>query len=159
VSTTFQGPSVTPSTGSIASPKGASAIGGARRPFPFGEVIRPENDLLGRDEPESNREQLCIDKNTFKILTGLYRPLTHKLWKMGRWVHCRRQPSDVLRVMSTNYGWRVLGRVPSKRSCRRALGHVLAKPPLLFPTAEVAITAAELVFEGRPEELWHLDWL
>jgi hypothetical protein len=79
-------------------------------------------------------------------------------WHMGKGVHRRPFPVDVTRVVKTRRGYRALHRVPARWGCFHTLGNLLAEVPLLFPTAEGAIAAAEVALHKLPEE-WMLTWL
>jgi hypothetical protein len=157
VSTTFQGPSVGTPASHLALPKLPSAIGGAYKLFPFGEIIRPERDLIGGYTWEHERQQLCVDQDTLKIISRLSKNADHGPWKMGRSVHRRVAPCDRHRVVSTYVGWRVLSRV-KLRDGYHALGHCLVEMPVLFPSANVAIAVSELFIANRSEELGYLTW-
>jgi hypothetical protein len=126
-------------------------------PFQYNTIIQPERDLIGGYRDEFDRQQFCLDHNTLMMIAGLAGGVTLNQWKMGKWVHCRRQPRDRHRVVSTKFGWRVRRRIP-ENGCWRDLGHALADIPVLFPSAEEAITAAELLIKGEPQ-LGFLTWL
>ena len=128
------------------------------KPFQFSQVIRPERDLIGGRYEETDREQACIDKDTLERIEQLDSRATYMPWKMGRWVHCRVQPRDAHRVVSTKYGWRVERRIP-ERACWHTLGHALANIPILFPSADSAIAVSEILIGDPPPEFWYFTWL
>jgi hypothetical protein len=128
-------------------------------PFQFNTVIQPDRDLIGGNYDEFGRQQFCLDPRTLMTIAKLGGGMTHELWKMGKWVHCRRQPRDSHRVVSTRFGWRVLRSPPEYHGFMHTLGHALADIPLLFPSAQSAIAAAEILIRGRPPELWYFNWL
>ena len=126
-------------------------------PFQYNTLIQPQHDLIGGYSDESGRQQFCLDRRTLMTIAQLNGGMTHNLWKMGKWVHCRRQPRDRHRVVSTKFGWRVRRRIPDNGSWHD-LGHALADIPVLFPSPQEAITAAELLIKGHPQ-LGIFTWL
>jgi hypothetical protein len=124
-------------------------------PFQYNTIIQPDRDLIGGYYDEFGRQQFCLDRLTLTTIAQLGVGMTHNLWKMGKWVHCRRQPRDRHRVVSTKFGWRVRRAIDG---LWHDLGHALADIPVLFPSAQEAITAAELLIKGHPQ-LGFLTWL
>ena len=127
-----------------------------QEPFQFGQVLQPKDDLIGGYIVEHDRKQIRIDKNTFERIEQLAGPQRHMLWKMGQWVHC---VEEFLRVRSTRFGWRAERRAPYGRWGRwQELCFTMVEAPVLFPTAEAAMAAAELFFPDQPDDFWELSW-
>ena len=130
------------------------------RPFQFGEIIEPNRDLIGGYSEECARRQVCLNRDTLKSMSRFRRRrrIQTAPWKMGQWVHCRLEPRDLYRVVSTRFGWRVQHRVPS-RGPWNALGHSLVDMPVLFPTADAAIAAAEILIQAPSSKFGYLIWM
>jgi hypothetical protein len=127
-------------------------------PFQYNTIIQPERDLIGGYNYEFGQQQFCLDHGTLTTIAGLGGSMTPNLWKLGKWVHCRTQPRDRHRVVSTKFGWRVQRRIPD-RGPWNVLGHALAEIPVLFPSAAAAITASELLIHGRQAQVGCFTWL
>src|SRR5262245_14555710 len=129
-------------------------------PFPYGEVIQPERDQIGGYLHECGRQQVCIDRDTLKSMSRFIRRRRIQAlpWKTGVWVHCRTEPRDLHRVVSTRFGWRVQHSVPP-RGPWNTLGHSRVDMPLLFPTAATAIAAAEILIQAPTSKFAYLIWL
>jgi hypothetical protein len=119
--------------------------------FKFGKVIRPKQDGL-------DRTQLCITKTMLAKIIALSRGRTYpELRKMERFV-CLHQNDSVTRVVPNRFGWLAQNR------CHLAdpwltLGDERLGFYLLFPTAEVAISAAEVIENAPPAIPDCLRWL
>jgi hypothetical protein len=126
--------------------------------FPYGDVIRPDDDLVGRSYYEQRRHQICVTKEEVQRLLHLSSRLAYKPWKMGHLVHLRPGPpsNGVTRVVTTRYGYRAEHGRPG--GLIHNLGNALAEVPLLFPTAEAAIAASEVALHEL-EEGWMYKWL
>jgi hypothetical protein len=118
--------------------------------FLYGQILTPEHDTIGSYFVESGRTQLCIDKDMLDRLSAHRAAVDWSTWKRGPWV-CKKG-RDVTRVSTTNHGWRAYHRI-DRRGPQHILGHVLGDLPLLFPTAEDAIVAAELFTTGSEPDL------
>jgi hypothetical protein len=130
-----------------------------RAPFQFGEVIQPDRDLIGGYREECGRQQLCINRDELTRIIQHGENAGASTWKMGRWVCRRSQPRDVHRVVSTKFGWRVQRR-PTHYHAWHVLGHSFAEIPVLFPSPDVAIAAAEIMIgDGATLEFGYLTWL
>jgi hypothetical protein len=128
--------------------------------FAPGAIIQPERDRIGNYLEELGRMQLRIPNDWLKLIQTAASTLTYERWKRGRWVSCRLAPRNRYRVVKTNYGYRLQHSVLA-RSYWHVLGEELAEIPLLFPTLESAIAAAEVLIQIEPlkrPELWRLTW-
>src|ERR1700690_3460987 len=116
--------------------------------FPFGALIRPDSDLIGGHSEESGYTQICIPQAYLQCLRGLN--IDYDPWKIGLWVSRRpKRPRENTRVVSTRYGYRVEHH--TRNDGWRILGHTFAGVPMLFPTVQDAIRAAEAKLQALPE--------
>jgi hypothetical protein len=155
-------PVVLPVGGSppVAKPKARKRKPRFACPFQYGDDIQPDRDLIGGYLEECGRQQWCMAKNVLKSMTQFIRRKRIQIppWQMGVWVHCRSEPRDLYRVVSTRFGWRVQHRVPS-RGPWNTLGHFVLGMPVLFPTADAAIAAAEILIQAPTSKFGYLVWL
>jgi hypothetical protein len=128
------------------------------RPFRYGEVVQPDRDRIGAYLEECGRKQLRLDLDTHMRIAQHVGSTWQSKWKIGLWVHSRREPREIHRVVSTKFGWRVQRRIPDRGPFHN-LGHVLCGIPVLFASPDVAIAAAELLIGESPDEFWFFTWL
>lgn len=129
--------------------------------FVANTLIQPDYDRIGYYLEESGRLQFCIPEEWLKLIRMAASMLTCERWRRDLWVSSRRVALDRYRVVKTNYGYRAQHAVVGT-GYRHVLGDELAELPLLFPTAESAITTTEVVIQIEPlkrPELWRLTWL
>jgi hypothetical protein len=117
--------------------------------FKFGKVIRPE-----RDGPD--RTQLCITRTMLAKIVALSRgrapPEFRKMEKSGFvGFVCHRNHGSTL-VVSTRFGWLAQNRRHPKEAWL-TLGHEHVGFYLLFPTANAAISAVEIIENAPPDTL------
>jgi hypothetical protein len=128
-------------------------VAATAKPFPYGELIQPECDLIKGWSNEYGRPQFCIDEDDEAELLRFAGSTTFAPWKMGYWLHKRVEPRrHGYRVVSTKFGWRVLHAPPPRSSLHTLAGSLPV--PLLFPSAEVAIAAAEYDVAGKGYFQW-----
>lgn len=131
-------------------------------PFPYGQIITPDRDVIGYYLEEFGRKQMCVDEDLLQRLDQQSNLVDCSLWKRGPWV-CRRDKWDITRVSRTHYGWRALCRIqdsrPNKFASPHILGYALANIPVLFPMAEAAIIAAELFSSGQNWDIAPMAWI
>jgi hypothetical protein len=122
--------------------------------FPFGQILAPEHDRVGNYIV--GRTQLCVGQEMIQRLSAHSAGVDWSAWKKGPRVCTkgrRNTQQEVLRITKMNYGgWRA-SHWDRDRRRRLLLGYVLGDLPLLFPTAEDAVVAAELFTTGSDSDL------
>src|SRR3974390_365618 len=118
-------------------------------PFKFGTVIRPE-----RDGPD--RTQLCITRTMLAQIIALSRgrpqPEFRKMEKSRFVGFVRGRNHGSTLVVRTRFGWLAQNRRHPKDAWL-TLGHEHVGFYLLFPTADAAISAAEIIENAPPDTL------
>ncbi len=129
-------------TTTILAPATASNIKQATGSFPFGEIIQPNHDKIGNYLIEHGRKQHCIPADWLKEIERRASAIPRAPWKMGRWVHSLGK-NPVYRVVTTNFGWR--GERRMRHAANSNLGDFWGGYPILFPSAEAAISAIDVL--------------
>ena len=104
-----------------------------------------------------NRDGLCIDRATAKLIRACIRRRSISPWRKDAEVWERIKPSTLL-IFKTERGWLALRHYRTSFRSARYLAHQFSHHPILFPTAHVARAAAELCSPNPHCKLGWMGW-
>jgi hypothetical protein len=136
-------------------------------PFPYGELVNPEHDLLDTLFGEISRDRMCVTATMLDAIAQ-HAPQIDQ-WDrhdMGTiWWRRRSDGLNVLIVSRGKHGWRACGRFLQKGDLGvpHDLSYAVANqaaifPPLIFPSAISAISAAEMLSPSEHMEVASMVW-
>lgn len=143
----------------ISAVRAAPAFSVARNRFVWGAVVKPLHDVVGGTSRESGVSQRCVEREVIDKIVALSPTWANSKWVTGTYVSSSPNRSrDVMRIVSTHYGWRVKRR-PPRGGAWLTLSCGMSDLPILFPSMDAAMLAAEVFFVGQHWEIDCLTWV
>src|SRR5262245_57319692 len=136
-------------------------------PFPYGELVNPEHDLLDALFGEMSRDRMCVTETMLDAIAQ-HAPRVDQWDRHDTGTIWWRRRSDGLNapiVSRCKHGWRACCRFLQKvdLSVPHDLSYAVATqaaifPPLIFPSVISAISAAEMLSASEQMEVASMVW-
>jgi hypothetical protein len=135
-------------------------------PFPYGELVDPEHDLLDALFGEMSRERMCVTETMLDAIAQ-HAPQIDQWDRHDGTIWWRRHSNGLNALIASRckQGWRACGRFLQKGNLGAPydLSYAVATqaaifPPLIFPSAISAISAAEMLSVSEDMQVAFMGW-